>query len=417
LQPVELIAYQSDRRFLWNNMRVRAIIAGLLMMGLGLGAFSSGQEDEHTPELLLTAKLLRRLKRDRTRQTVRWLNFEKRVQSTADSPERGFELALYYAVTGDADRGKEAVRWALDHKAASRQVALVLDWARAAMSVEQIRELSQNHAQPGNDASDLRDALFMAIEQDTLGQMPLAKSNQQILQVLHKGSMSQPRDLYAAIEYVMALRAAKRVDLRETDPVFFRELPKAFLLSLPPDKVEHPDWMAHAAAIAMVSLDPNLESSQFLQGWSMEDRQMIREGEGVAYELLWADPYLPGIAYQNMDPWTYDPSGSLFARANWNPDSCWVAVTSKGLDKRNCSASELQNPKFGSLNLMELPAKCVDVPGRKSNEVSILWKLRPGADVFYERDGKRLAAAADPAGLWLIPNDVDGKACLGSRGH
>ena len=39
---------------------------------------------------------------------------------------------------------------------------------------------------------------------------------------------------------------------------------------------------------------------------------MIREGPGVAYEFFWADPYLPGVGYQNLDPWVYDrPGGSL----------------------------------------------------------------------------------------------------------
>src|SRR5438270_2219228 len=53
------------------------------------------------PRLLLTPKRLKRLQRDRERQTERWINFEKRVNAVPDSPERGFELALYFAVTHD----------------------------------------------------------------------------------------------------------------------------------------------------------------------------------------------------------------------------------------------------------------------------------------------------------------------------
>src|ERR1700722_16128286 len=79
------------------------------------------------PKLLLNAQRLRRLKRDRERKTVRWVNFENRVNNVPDSPERGFELALYYAITGDEAKGRGAVEWALSHEVA-RQSALVLDW-------------------------------------------------------------------------------------------------------------------------------------------------------------------------------------------------------------------------------------------------------------------------------------------------
>ena len=40
-----------------------------------------------------------------TRKTERWTNFQHRINSAPDSPERGFELALYYAVTHDDQAG------------------------------------------------------------------------------------------------------------------------------------------------------------------------------------------------------------------------------------------------------------------------------------------------------------------------
>ncbi len=149
----------------------------------------------------------------------------------------------------------------------------------------------------------------------------------------------------------MAMRSLNRTDLRESDPHFFSLLPKEFLLSLQPDQVEHPDWMAHIAALALVTLDPNLENSQFLQGWAMEDSQMLRDGPGVAYEFLWADPYLPGVAYQNMDPWIYDPAGRLFARTDWEHDACWISVSPKWHNEQNCGKSVTQ---FGTLTLTTL---------------------------------------------------------------
>src|SRR5207244_2745719 len=102
------------------------------------------------------------------------------------------------------------------------------------------------------------------------------------------------------------------IDLREEDRAFFSQMPVELLLGMKSSDLEHPGWMAHAATLALIGLDPNLASSQFLQGWAISDRQMVREGPGVAYEFLWADPYLPGVVYQNSDAWSYDPHGRLF---------------------------------------------------------------------------------------------------------
>ena len=44
---------------------------------------------------------------DRQRQTPRWINFADRIENEPKSPERGFELALFYAVTGDESKGRE----------------------------------------------------------------------------------------------------------------------------------------------------------------------------------------------------------------------------------------------------------------------------------------------------------------------
>ena len=100
-------------------MRV-AIVAVLALSFTDLPTAES--TDVATPKLLLTPQRLRRLQRDRERQTVRWLNFENRVESVPESPERGFELALYYAVTHDEKQGREAVQWALTLSAQQTQV-------------------------------------------------------------------------------------------------------------------------------------------------------------------------------------------------------------------------------------------------------------------------------------------------------
>jgi hypothetical protein len=404
----------------WNNNRVRLIVAALSAMAFALNGLAIANEDSQSPQLLLTPKLLRRLQRDRTRQTVRWLSFEKRVETVPDSPERGFELALFYAVTHDETRGKEATAWALAHKNETRQVALVLDWARDAMSPEQVHELLQLPQNPVKSAASARlarDFLFKAVLQATFDQNLLDRENRYILKDLHQSYPVDPTSLYAAVEYLMVLRNVRRTDLRDADPRFFSSFPQRLLLSLTPEQVERPDWRVHEAALALVTLDPNLTSSQFLQAWAMEDSQIVHEGPGVAYEFMWADPYLPGIAYQNMDPWIYDSEGSsLFARLGWNVDTCWIAVVPGKFDQRNCPAQGAPT-NFGSLHLLSLPANCIELPVRTHNETILFWKLKPGAELFREHDRQRVQGTADMAGMWLAPNDTGGRVCEVLKAH
>lgn len=399
---------------------MRGIVAALLLLTFLFNGVNKAQENDQSQRLLLTPRLLRRLQRDRERQTVRWLNFEKRVQTVPDSPERGFELALYYAVAHDQQRGREAVDWAVTHKCEGRQVALILDWAGELLSADQKGTLTQANCglvvtgRPPPAALFLRDHLFKAIALNDGKQNQLDSSSKRVLDDLKQSGSIDPNALYATVEYFMAMRAITRTDLRESDPHFFSLLPKEFLLSLKPDQVDHPDWMAHIAALALVTLDPNLENSQFLQGWAMEDSQMLRDGPGVAYEFLWADPYLPGVAYQNMDPWIYDPTGRLFARTDWERDACWISISPKWHDEQNCGKKVTQ---FGTLTLATLTESCATISTRKNKETTILRNLKPHAQLTYEHDRQRAHEHVDPAGLWPVPNDTSGKVCLESQGR
>jgi hypothetical protein len=338
------------------------------------------------------------------------------VNTVPDSPERGFELALYYAVTGDEKRGREAVDWGLAQKYGSRQVALILDWCRELISPEQKVQLAAlgiplTVVNPVPE-SVTRNMLFSAIARHQDIQPIVARWKQMLVQ-LQNGSSFDGNTLYAVCEYLTAVQANQHVNLREDDPKLFLGLPVEFLLSLTPAQVQHPDWMSHIAALALVSLDPNLESSQFLQGWAMEDAQMLRDGPGVAYEFLWADPYLPGVGYENLDPWTYDTNGRLFARRSWNADACWIAISSSGVQQENCPAG-WQNVanEFGHLTLMPMAGRCAEVPHRKSNkDVIILWKLRSQQKMFYLTGEKKESVDADSAGMWRLSENVEGRVC------
>ncbi len=379
---------------------------------------AQAQETPHIPSLLLTPKLLRRLQRDRERQTVRWQNFELRVQTVSDSPERGFELALYSVVAHDEQRGKEAIAWALAHKCQRRQAALVLDWMGEAIPPDQRKLLAQPSCQipaAANRTAGVRNNVFRAIATDQDPQPSIRAGWPAFRQDVHNTRLLAPKTLYEMCEFLLAARSSTRNDLRNDEPQFFSHLPKEFLLSLKPDQVEHPDWMAHIAALALVSIDPNLENSQFLQGWAMEDSQTLRDGPGVAYEFLWADPYLPGIAYQNMDPWTYDPAGILFARDNWDAKSCWMAISPVGTQQINCETSPVQARQFGTLKLLAIASPCLNVSARINNQSVIVSSLKPKAPVTFERNKQRTTEQADPGGMWPVPNDTAGKVCVTSQ--
>jgi hypothetical protein len=379
------------------------IFLALVTAILNVTAFA--QLSEHPSKLLLTPQRLKRLKRDRDRQTARWLNFEERVKNAPDSPERGFELALYYAVTKDEARGKEAVEWAKAHPCSQRQAALIRDWVDN--SPGESNRPSQ--ACPGSKTGQLaalRDSLF-AHTADSQA------DGKKLIEVLLATDLANAGEVYAAAEYLAVTKATDHNDLRENAPQFFNSLPIQFLLNLKPDQVEHPDWMAHIAALALVSLDPNSDSSQFLQGWAIEDRQMVREGPGVAYELLWADPYLPGVGYQNLDPWWYDEAnGRLLARTNWEPNACWIQISVRGVQHQNCPANwQTQITSFGHLQLTPITQGCAEIQRAAPNSTTLLWKLKPHQKLKYTEEKKSMTVAADASGFWRVPANVEGKVC------
>ncbi len=378
-----------------------------------LGSLTAAAEEEvaHEPKLLLTSKLSKRLTRDRERNTPRWLNFENRVKSVPDSPERGFELALYFAITKDAARAHEAVAWALGHPKETRQRALVLDWCGEVATPEERAALSADA--PGaavvTSFQGRRDCLFSHLAS---GRDAAVCSGRD----LETASLARDgAELYAACEYFFVGRMSGEVDQRRQDPQFFQHLPVEFLLARKPQELERPDWLSHAAALALVTLDPNLEASQFLQGWAVEDRHMLHDGPGVAYELLWADPYLPGIAYQNLDPWLYKlETATLFARSDWNAEACWVSITTRGVEQQGCPAGwDQQTVNFGSLKLVPAIGKCLEIARQDIRASIVFWKLKPDEKLAYResKDNKEVTALADAAGMWHPGTNVEGRVC------
>lgn len=337
------------------------------------------------------------------------------MKNIPDSPERGFELALYYAVTKEEAPGKEAVEWAKAHSCEWRQTALIRDWAGNLLSGEDNDTLAKADCSKNRVMSPTfsRDLLFNKVSSGEEAGQLIDNTQKRVLDWLQSSANPENQELYAALEYLSVVQTVEHVDLREKAPQFFNSLPIEFLLSLKPDQVEHPDWMAHIAALALVSLAPNNDSSQFLQGWAIEDRQMIREGPGVGYELLWADPYLPGVGYQNLDPWWYDETrGMLLARSSWEPNACWLQIAPQGVQQINCAADWQTKPgAFGHLQLIPMTQNCVQPVRPAPNSSIILWKLKPNQRVKYAESGKAGTVNAGTSGLLRVPANTEGKIC------
>ena len=371
-----------------------------------------------SPQVLLTAQRARRLKRDRDRQTTRWQALESRVQTAPDSPQRGFELALYYAATQDEARGKEAIAWALAHPCDRRQVSLVLDWCSLLVRQEDRDKLKDASCSPNTvrDAKAFRDDAFSKLVNGESIAPLIEESKKTLIPWLTSGGFEDAAELYAACEFFSVARTAAQTDLREEDREFFSQLPAELLLGMKPGQLERPDPQVHLAALALIGLDPNLASSQYLQGWAISGRQTIREGPGVAYEMLWADPYLPGVGYQNLDPWVYDTHGRLFARSNWEPDSCYIRITTHGVEEGNCPPNWRDSPAtFGKLTLIPATEQCLELP-RLKEESAILWRLKPGQSLNFGTGKKqRLSGAADAAGMWRPGSNIEGKVCQAER--
>ena len=142
------------------------------------------------------------------------------------------------------------------------------------------------------------------------------------------GLAEDPQQLYALCEIFEVVRENTATICDADHLQVFENLPSEYLLSLHPSATGQADMAGSSGGAWPYGIDPNLASAQFVQGWAMEDPRVIREGPGIAFEFLWADPYLPGLSFYNLDPWaTIRMPDLLYARTSWEPDSCWIRIS------------------------------------------------------------------------------------------
>ncbi len=306
------------------------------------------------PRLLLKPQRLKLLRRERERRSQRWQQLETLILGKVQMPEPGFSLALFYQVGGDEGIGRQAVNWALGPATDLRQLALVFDWCQPLLSEAQaktltakIQKIAGQTAQT-SDVASVRSRTFAAIatgDDAALKNIVRTWWRAELAPALKSGSRTLVRpEVYPMFELFHAVRDSVNIDMREDAAKYFQELPGYLLLSYYPaifpaaendyrvpvySGTTEPDLKAatfsRAAELSIVAFDANAIESQFLQGWLIHDKFLMRGPQGITYEFLWANPYQPGLSYFHMPLKFHDAkNGRLFMRSGWDDDAEWL---------------------------------------------------------------------------------------------
>lgn len=433
---------QSSKRSLEPSKFAMRVLLPLMCL-LVLAPARAADEDFHvftdSPRLLLTKQRLRLLQRERERDSVRWQQLDALVSGGAPMPEAAVAQALYFQVSGNAAAGKKAVEWALSDPANDlRQLALVFDWCGKAMTDAQADRLAAKIEKaigapredlPGQAARALA-AIAIADHLKDQGESILKPMVEQWWRGGADRKIARGQE-YPLIELLHAMRDNVKVDLRESAPEYFKELPVDYLMGHYPAPFRGPDndfmvplflgagepdqkeavW-SRAAGLAMVALDPNEQDVQYVQGWLMQDRFVMRDELGSTYEFLWANPYQPGLSYALL-PLVYHSgaTGHVFARTSWEEDATWIGYFDGRMQVFRDGKLEGLRPgtvakpvQVGDAVLMSAPTAEPDgtVRFNASTEATFVLGLAPKAAYDVEIDDQELAEGQTDSGGTLV---------------
>ena len=290
---------------------------------------------------------------------MRWEQFNSLLAGKAQMPEPGFALGLYFAITGDADSGRRAAEWAMGATDV-RQVALVYDWCQTNLTPAQNKAIAAKLTSALTalaakaDFASMRDRAFAAVvladaqpgpSSVALRDIVLNAWKNRAIPILKGGAgLPSVEQVQAIYELMHVVRDNLNIDLRDDFPAWFKTLPQVHLLShypapypAPENEYRIPSYDADAAPdlrravlsrateLSMVAYDTNAAESQFIQGWLMQDRFLMRSPFGITYEFMWANPYQPGLSVFHLPLAVHDTgSGALFVRSSWDEDAFWL---------------------------------------------------------------------------------------------
>ncbi len=463
--------------------RRRACLSLLGFPALGLPAVSRAAQDppdpqtaspkrpesftiySEAPRLLLRPARLKLLRREKERQSLRWEQFSGLQAGNAPFDEPGWSAALYYQIDQNATAGKAAVNWAAGPGTDIRQIAIVADWCAPMFSgSDQSRifaKLQKALAGPApKTLAEARNRVFAAVvlseKQPELAEKALTEVFDgfwmgTFIASLRGAKARVPNaDALALMELLHAFRDNVGFDLRDTFPLWFKEYPLIHLMAhypppFPAAENEYripadieidkrgPDLnkavLSRAAELAMVAYDTNSAETQLLQGFLMNDRFVMRGTAGIAHELLWANPYQPGLSYYHVPLAQHDAiGGQMFVRSTWEDDAAWIGFFDGQLQLFSEGAVSRLDPKLAHepMDIEEATvffgrdAKRFRVPQRRTEEAVddvFIVGLEPRTAYHVEVDGEEMVEElADPGGIIFLPGLPTGAGVrLGAR--
>jgi hypothetical protein len=443
------------------------LIFGLPALSLRSGAQTDRAADNRpdsfrvysdSPRLFLRPARLKLLRRERERQSLRWEQFDALWTANVPWPEPGWTAALRYQIAQEEPAGKRAIQWAAGPSANGllakdlRQIALVADWCAPLMSAA---DLSRIHAKltralNGPAPKTLADArsVTMAAAVVSEAQPDLAEKAltgvfdgfwmKSFLPALREGRiLVSNADACPLMELLHVMRDNINFDLRETFPTWFRDYPMIHLMAhypapfpaseneyrIPADREirkSGPDLakavLSRAAELSMVAFDTNSPSTQLLQGFLMNDRFVMRGTVGIPYELMWANPYQPGLSYYHVPLAQHDDvGGQLFVRSTWEDDASWIGFFEGRLQLFADGGVAEVDPKLAheAMDIEEATvffgrdANKFHVPQRKADEATddvFIVGLEARRAYHVEVDGEEMVEeVADPGGIIYLP--------------
>ncbi len=316
------------------------------------------------PRLLLRPARLKLLRRERERQSLRWEQFDLLWSGNAPFSEPGWVAAFRYQISQEEPAARKAIAWAAGPGADPRQIAIVADWCaplltgpeQSRIAAKLQRAAALPLAVPTATLSDARNKVFAAValaeSQPELSEKAMRETFDTFWLARFIPSLRDAKalvtnaDACALLELLHAFRDNLNFDLRDTFPAWFKEYPLVHLMAhypapwpagenefrIPADREilkAGPDVtkaaLSRAAELAMVAYDSNSPETQLLQGFLMNDRFVMRGTFGITYEMLWANPYQPGLSYYHVPLAIHDEiGGQLFVRSAWEDDASWI---------------------------------------------------------------------------------------------
>jgi hypothetical protein len=406
-----------------------------------------------SPRLFLRPARLKLLRREKERQSLRWEQFDTLWAGNVPFQEPGWTAALRYQIAQDDDAGKRAVQWAAAGASTDlRQIALVADWCAPLMSAADqsrihAKLLRQLNGPPPKTLADARNAAVAAAvvseAQPDLAEKALTAVfdgfwQKTFLPPLRDGrSRVTNADACTLMELLHVVRDNINFDLRDTFPGWFRDYPTIHLMAhypapfpaseneyrIPADpeiRKSGPDLakavLSRAAELSMVAFDTNSPATQLLQGFLMNDRFAMRGTVGIPYEMMWANPYQPGLSYYHVPLAQHDRiGGQLFVRSSWEDDASWIGFFEGRLQLFADGGVVEVDPKLAHepMDIEEATvffardASRFKVPPRKADEAVddvFIVGLNPRAAYHVEVDGEEMVEElADPGGIIFLP--------------